>query len=380
MFQKFHIFIGSLFFLFFGLFSANSFAGSYFWNTCISFSTTPSKCYVAAPSSSCFIAGDPTTAFYSSGSGYGNCTFTGSTTPYGAIGYTDNIDPAVPPAPPCPAAGTPYTGYYPAQGAATNTVYAPNGTSATCAVNIDNTKTSCPPNTLMPTFGTVETPACIVTGVYSGSAGPSGAQANAVSAPSSSADCPTGTGTYSITNGTSTISGCAPTSKATSSNPSATPASTTSTGPNTTNTTETTTNTNTTTNPDGSTTTHTTETQQNPSACGGAGQPACNVNSTCGGAGQPACNTNIGDSTFTVATPTMTAPIFTDNTQGNVSTNTFSISNFISSGSTSCPAVDMSGTVLGQSYTLPFSQMCVYMDWIKYIVIVAAVIASMKLL
>jgi hypothetical protein len=233
---------------------------------------------------------------------------------------------------------------------------------------------------MMPTFGTVETPACIVTGVYSGSAGPSGAQANAVSPPASSSDCPAGTGSYSITNGTTITTGCGVTSKSTSSNPSAAPASTTPTGPTSTNTTTTTNNETTTNNPDGTSSTTGTSTTTNNSACGGAGEPACNVNSTCGGAGQPACNTNIGDSTFTVFTPTTGTPVFNDAAQGSVATGTFSVSNYISSSSTSCPVTDQTGEVFGQSFTLPFSEMCAYLDWIKYIVIVAAAIASMKLL
>jgi hypothetical protein len=36
--------------------------------------------------------------------------------------------------------------------------------------------------------------------------------------------------------------------------------------------------------------------------------------------------------------------------------------------------------VFGQSFTLPFSQICIYLDFVRYIVIVAAAIAAMKLL
>jgi hypothetical protein len=369
MFQKLLTFIGLLFLSFSGLFSGDVFAAS--WNL------QSTNNYYADPTSACSSVGYNTTdiSLYQAScrDKVTNVVKTYALYSNGPVNATYS--------PPCPAAGTSYTGYYPAQGAATNTVYAPNGTSATCAVNIDNMKTSCPPNTVMPVFGTAPaTPACIVVGVYTGTAGPSGAQSNVVPPPSTSSDCPTGTGSYSITNGTNTTTGCGVTSKSTTSNPSSTPASTTSTGSNTTNVTNTTVNQTTTTNPNGSTTTTGTEATTNNSACGGAGQPACNVNSTCGGAGQPACNTNIGDSTFTVATPTMTAPTFTDKTQGTVPTSGFAVTNYTSAGSSSCPVSDQSGSVFGQSFTLPFSQMCQYLDFVHYIVIIAAAIAAMKLI
>jgi hypothetical protein len=356
MYLKSHIFTGLLFLLFSGFFSANSYAV----NAC-SYMPPAMTLYGQATGSTCASA----IAVHTFHSDW-PCTETTGACP---ANYQA----------PCPAAGTPYTGYYPAQGAATNTVYAPNGTTSTCAVNIDNMKTSCPPNTMMPVLGTVATPACIVTGTYTGSAGPSGAQANAVSPPASSSSCPTGTGSYSITNGTTTVTGCGVTSKATSSNSSATPANTTATGSSTTSTTNTTVNENTKTNSDGSTTTTGTTTSTNNSACGGSGQPACNVNSTCGGAGQPACNTNIGDSTFVVATPTLITPNINDKAQGSV-TGSYSITNYTSASASGCPITDQSASVFGYSITIPFTQICQYMDWVHYIVIVAAAIAAMKLL
>jgi hypothetical protein len=218
---NYRTFIGLFFFLLCGLFSVNAFADS--------------DCATVMQSCNTYVS--------SAGTGqtcvqHSDGIYTEYPPSYNAPTYlyaTCNSS-----TPPCPSAGTPYTGYYPSGGAATDTVYAPNGTSATCAVAIDNMKTSCPPNTVMPTFGTVETPACIVVGIYTGTAGPSGVQSNAANPPSSPSDCPAGSAPYSISNGTKTTSGCAASSPATSSNPSAPPASTTSTGSNSTNTTTTT--------------------------------------------------------------------------------------------------------------------------------------------
>jgi hypothetical protein len=361
MFLNYRFYISLFSFLLCGLFSVNSLASS-----C---SSTLSQCTatvsVQNPAGVCFMLTTSSVGFYR------------VTAPSVSYTYSTCTPDAAPP--PCPSAGTPYTGYYPSQGAATNTVYAPNGSTATCAVNIDTSKSSCPPNTMMPTFGTVETPACIIVGTYTGSAGPSGAQSNTAVPPASSSDCPTGTGSYSITNGTSTVTGCGVTSKATTSNQSATPANTTATGSSTTSTTNTTVNENTKTNADGSTTTTGTTNSTNNSACGGAGQPACNVNSTCGGAGQPTCNSNIGDSTFTVATPSLNTPILNDKAQGTVS-DVYSITNYTNASASGCPLVDQSASVFGYSITIPFTQICQYMDWVHYIVIVAASIAAMKLL
>lgn len=364
MFQKSPTFIGLLFLLFFGLFSGNSFAID-----CATQTATCNSTY-AAWHWTC-----TTGQVAGQGSLYFTLVSAGGT-------YGGNCD-YVPPSIPCPAAGTVYTGYVPASSPPSNTGSVPNTNdtsgSSYCGLTIDASKSSCPPNTVMPVMGTVATPACIITGTYTGSAAAGGV--SVTSPPSGSGGCPTGSGAYSISNGTTSVTGCAKTSSATSSNSSAAPAATKPTGPDATSTTTTNSTSSSTPNATtGGSDTVGTSTTTNSNACGGAGQPACNVNSTCGGAGQPACNTNIGDSTFSVATPTMTNGSFTDKTQGTVPTSGFTVTNYTSAGSSTCPVTDQTGDVFGQSFTLPFSQICQYLDFVHYIVIIAAAIAAMKLI
>jgi hypothetical protein len=385
MYHNYRYSISLFFFLVCGLFSANSFASTVIY--ACTYAKSNNSLYGMNSTANCSSVlasgGYNPTYVYCVDNSRDSSVAASCSTP----GNPANAYGTAPPA--CPAAGTTYSGgYVPATTAPTATVPVLNPNDSTysyyCDVTIDPNKSTCPPNTYMPTFGTSTTltKACIITGTYTGSASAAGSSSTSATAPPGTAGetCPTGTGSYSISNGTSTIKGCATSTNSTTSNSSATPATTTTTGSSTTNTTNTTTNAKTTTNADGSTTTTSTTTQTNPSACGGAGQPACNVNSTCGGAGQPACNNNIGDSTFTLFTPVTSTPIFTDKTQGNVPTSGFSVSNYSSAGSSACPVTDQTGSVFGQSFTLPFSQICIYLDFVRYIVIVAAAIAAMKLL
>lgn len=190
-------------------------------------------------------------------------------------------------------------------------------------------------------------------------------------APSSPADCPAGSGFGAINNQTgcfpsgSTINGKS--GQSTSAGGSSTSSNTYTYNSNTNTWSQTDTNTNST----GGTTTTTT-------SSGGSGSPGGSGSGSGTGSGSAAnpSDSTMGTDSFDDSTP---APM-------NVSPTAISglpsmtVTQYFGSAAYSCPFVDQSFSMAGQSVTMPMSQICNYTNYIHYLVVFAAFIVAIRVI